>query len=135
MTDASRPRRTTRQSDNPTLASLMDAVMEVQRSVGAMGATIETVKGDLGINTLALQGVQTKLGEMVKAVGEETIGDDGQKKGTGLFGRVARLENVKLVYDRWTNRVIGMGMAATLLAGVVWWLINEKIEHVLKGAA
>lgn len=128
-------RRLSETYDPDTLASLLEAVMNVQRSLGAVGAQIETIKGDLGINTLALQGVQTKLADLVKAVGEETLGDDGQKKGTGLFGRVARLENVKLVYDRWTNRVIGMGMAATLLAGIVWWLINEKIEHVLKGAS
>ncbi len=37
--------------DQVSLSGLMDAVMELQRSVGAMGAQIETIKGDLGMNT------------------------------------------------------------------------------------
>lgn len=69
------------------------------------------------------------LGEIKAALGEEN--EDGSG-GTGLTGRLMRVEARVLEYDRWRDRIIGGLSALTILLGVLWWLLKERLAELLK---
>lgn len=115
-------------SPEPTL----QAVLEVQRQLGQLMSKIDNATKDMGVVIMDLQGVKTTVTELKLAIGNETTDEDGKKTGHGIFGRVGRMENRQLVYDRWTNRAVGIAMAATVFGSMLWWLLDSKITHVLK---
>lgn len=82
------------------------------------------------------QRVEKKLDDLIKAVGSESEDDRGVRIGTGVVGRLMRLEtNVGkrfALYDGWTKLVIGFSACAAVLVPVVWWLVSDKLSIVLK---
>lgn len=99
------------------------------------------------MNGVTLQKVLTQLGELrtefktdmaaVKdAIGWEKTDEHGEPIGTGLTGRVMRVENtVKAKVTAFegmrkyaTGATAGMG----LMIVAIWWLIADKVQGLLK---
>lgn len=110
----------------------LKAVLEVQRQLGQLMSKVDNATKDMGVVIMDLQGVKTTVAELKVSIGTETTDEDGKKTGHGIFGRIGRIENRQLVYDRWTNRAIGLAMAATMFGSILWWLLQARLEHILK---
>lgn len=85
--------------------------------------------------TEVVQRVELKLDEVVMAIGKESEDERGERVGTGVVGRLMRLESRVdgrfSLYDGWVKLAIGFGVAVTVLAPVVWWLVNGALARVL----
>lgn len=122
----------TPKDEHPTHGAILQAVLEVQKQLGALSSQVGEVVRDVAVITMDTQGMKISVVDLKNAIGTETTNEDGKKTGSGIFGRVGRMENRQLVYDRWTNRAVGIAMAATVFGGALWWLLESKLEHVLK---
>lgn len=61
---------------------------------------------------------------------EEKLGTD-DKKGT-LTHRVSAMELRMKPYEKWVERIIGAGVTASVAWGIVWFLLGDKVEALLK---
>jgi len=102
---------------------------EIYAVVAEVGATADR----------ALQGnaeIKAMLETLTKAIGSESQDEYGQPVGTGIVGRLMRLErDVQkrfAAWDGWVKAATGVVMAATLLGGVLWWLLGERLAELLK---
>jgi hypothetical protein len=102
------------------------------------------IRGDMIIQATAMQGIQKEIASLassvntlVSSLGEEREDGAGNYLGTGLLGRVRRVErsqrSLKELYHRWI--AFGSGFCACLTASVaiLWWLLGDKLAIVLKG--
>lgn len=82
------------------------------------------------------QRIEKKLDEALKALGGEGEDERGERVGTGIVGRLMRLEgNVAKrfgLYDGWVKLAIGFTASAVFLGPVIWWLVADKLSIVLK---
>ncbi|MFN8993004.1 MAG: hypothetical protein ACK5X3_04980 [Pseudomonadota bacterium] len=76
------------------------------------------------------------LESLTAAIGSESQDEYGQPIGTGIVGRLMRLErDVQrrfATWDGWVKTATGAAMAATLLGGVLWWLLGDRLALLLK---
>ena len=76
------------------------------------------------------------LEALTAAIGSEGQDEYGKPVGTGIVGRLMRLErNVQRRFatlDGWTRTATGVAMAAAVLGAVIWWLVGEKLAELLK---
>ena len=76
------------------------------------------------------------LESLTAAIGSESQDEYGQPIGTGIVGRLMRLErDVQrrfATWDGWVKTATGAAMAATVLGGVLWWLLGERLGELLK---
>lgn len=87
------------------------------------------------------------LEALTAAIGSEGQDEYGKPVGTGIVGRLMRLERdvqhrfVTLerdvqrrfaTLDGWTRTATGVAMAAAVLGAVIWWLVGEKLAELLK---
>lgn len=76
------------------------------------------------------------LESLTAAIGTESQDEYGQPIGTGIVGRLMRLErDVQrrfATWDGWVKTATGAAMAATLLGGVLWWLLGDRLALLLK---
>lgn len=83
-----------------------------------------------------VQRVEGKLDELLKTVGAEGEDERGGKVGTGLVGRVMRLETYCRArfrqYDRWTAMGMGALAAMVFLAPLIWWLAGDKLAAIFQ---
>jgi hypothetical protein len=77
----------------------------------------------------AIKALGVKVDALAQAVGTEDYDHHGQRIGTGVRGRIMRLE---LRVDLWRNRIIGALFAGSVLIACVWWLVQDKVGGVLK---
>jgi len=86
--------------------------------------------------TEVVQRVEIKLDALAKAIGAEREDESGQRVGTGVVGRLMRLESTVAKrfgqYDGWVKLVVGFTAAAVLFIPALWWLIDGKLEGLLK---
>lgn len=75
---------------------------------------------------------ETRHHQILKALGEEGLDERGQPIGTGVLGRVMRLEGWRRAMDGWTRYGAGAMASAVLFATALWWLTSDKIEGLLK---
>lgn len=122
----------TPKDEHPTHGAILQAVLEVQRQLGALSSQVGDVVRDVAVITMDTQGMKSTVIDLKNAIGTETTNEDGKKTGSGIFGRVGRMENRQLVYDRWTNRVVGIAMAASVFGSVFWWYAGDHLGKVLK---
>lgn len=118
--------------EHPTHGAILQAVLEVQRQIGTLSSKVDEVVRDVAVITMDAQGLKSTAMDLKRAIGTETTDEDGRKTGDGIFGRVGRIENRQLVYDRWTNRVIGVCMAASLFGSIFWWYAGDHLGKVLR---
>ncbi len=82
------------------------------------------------------QRIEKKLDEALKALGGEREDERGELVGTGIVGRLMRLEhNVAKrfgLYDGWVKLGMGFTAAVLVLGPVIWWLTSDKLSIVLK---
>ena len=80
--------------------------------------------------------IKSLLEALTAAIGSEGQDEYGQPVGTGIVGRLMRLErDVQRRFatlDGWTRTAAGVAMAAAVLGGVLWWLVGEKLAELLK---
>jgi hypothetical protein len=80
--------------------------------------------------------IKTLLEGLTSAIGSESLDEYGQPVGTGIVGRLMRLErDVQkrfATWDGWVKTATGAVMAATLLGGVIWWLLGDRLAELLK---
>lgn len=75
------------------------------------------------------QTIDAKLERILDLLGAEN--DEGTG-GTGLIGRIARIEHRVSVYDRWQQRIVGAMATLTLTGAILWWAWQERLAAVLK---
>lgn len=73
--------------------------------------------------------INANLLHIIKVLGEENDAGNG---GTGILGRLARIENRQSAYDRWAQRILGGFATASVCIAVVWWIIQDKVAGVLR---
>jgi hypothetical protein len=80
--------------------------------------------------------IKTLLEALTSAIGSESLDEYGKPVGTGIVGRLMRLErDVQkrfATWDGWVKTATGAVMAATLLGGVIWWLLGDRLAELLK---
>ena len=80
--------------------------------------------------------IEEMLGSLTAAIGSESQDEYGDPVGTGIVGRLMRLErDVQrrfATWDGWVKTATGAAMAATLLGGVLWWLLGDRLALLLK---
>lgn len=80
--------------------------------------------------------IKTLLEGLTSAIGSESQDEYGKPVGTGIVGRLMRLErDVQrrfATWDGWVKTATGAVMAAGLLGGVIWWLLGERLAELLK---
>ena len=80
--------------------------------------------------------IEQMLKDLTHAIGSESHDEYGQPVGTGIVGRLMRLErDVQkrfATWDGWVKTATGAVMAAGLLGGVIWWLLGERLAELLK---
>ena len=73
---------------------------------------------------------------LTAAIGSESQDEYGKPVGTGIVGRLMRLErDVQrrfAVWDGWVKTATGAALAAGILGGVLWWLLGERLAELLK---
>lgn len=76
------------------------------------------------------------LTTLTAAIGTESQDEYGQPVGTGIVGRLMRLErDVQrrfATWDGWVKTATGAIAAATVLGAVLWWLLGERLGALLK---
>jgi hypothetical protein len=73
---------------------------------------------------------------LARSIGTESQDEYGVPVGTGIVGRLMRLErDVQrrfATWDGWVKTATGAIAAATVLGGVLWWLLGERLGELLK---
>ena len=118
------------------LTVLEQLVIDLGKSVRAAGD--ERILGDTQRKRTddALTGLKDAVTDLTAAIGHEGEDEYGKKTGTGVVGRLMRLEIRVGSGLRFTAhlRSIGYGVAGTVtaLAPVIWWLTSDKLAHIFK---
>lgn len=85
---------------------------------------------------LVTQRVESKVDALLRVIGEEHEDERGTRVGTGVVGRLMRLEaNVAKrfgLYDGWLKLGTGFAAAIALAWAVVWWLLSDRLGKILK---
>ena len=70
------------------------------------------------------------------AIGSESQDEYGKPVGTGIVGRLMRLErDVQkrfATWDGWVRMASGAALAAGVLGAVLWWVLGERLAELLK---
>ncbi|MDP1738924.1 MAG: hypothetical protein Q8L23_15965 [Caulobacter sp.] len=73
---------------------------------------------------------QTEMGAIRKSIGDEGEDAYGKPVGTGVVGRLMRLEHRLSRYDGWVKSAGAAGIPLAIAGGVVWWLIQNRLEFL-----
>lgn len=113
-------------------------------AVERLGKRIDDAERQRGIDSLVIQRTGTqfqefsgKLDGVIKTLGSEGSDEYGRAVGTGLTGRIMRVERTVHNRDdrlsRWTNRIIGAMAAVGLAASIIWWLVKDRAHALIGG--
>lgn len=116
---------------------------DMKRRMDSQDSTIQAIRGDMTIQATAMQGIQKDLvkltgsiSTLVAAMGEEREDGAGNYLGTGLLGRVRRVErgqrSLRELYHRWIAFGAGFTTCLGTSAAAIWWLLNHQVPEVLK---
>ena len=119
------PRRRSRQVNQPEGKTHDEIYQLIEES---------SLKADQAVQASAE--IKELLEKLNLAIGSEGEDEYGKPIGTGIVGRLMRLErDVQRRFatlDGWTRTAAGVAMAAAVLGGVLWWLVGEKLAELLK---
>ncbi len=116
---------------------------EMRKRMDDQDLVIMGIRGDTLVQASALQGVQKDLGVIGKDVtsvlailGKEEEDGAGNYLGTGLLGRVRRVErsqrSLRELYHRWIAFGSGFVFCGGAALAILWWLLGDKLAIVLK---
>ncbi len=100
-----------------------------------------------GMRDLVMQRIETKLDDMRRgfseglekveiAIGWEKEDERGKPIGTGVVGRLMRLEirtdGFHAMVERWRWILVGGVAVLAVVVPLVWWLIDERVSPILR---
>lgn len=110
---------------------------DLKARMDTQDASISSIRGDVNLQTGALQRVETALKEVLSALGSEKEDGEGGYIGTGLMGRTRRNEmqvvKLKELYHRWIAFGAGFCACFGTLVAFLWWAFGDKLSIVLRG--
>ena len=76
------------------------------------------------------------LETLTEAIGTERLDEYGKPVGTGIVGRLMRLERDVASrfgkYDGWVKMLTGAAVAIGIIGPVLWWLVGDKMASLFK---
>ena len=76
------------------------------------------------------------LETLKEAIGSENLDEYGKPVGTGIVGRLMRLERDVASrfgkYDGWVKMLTGAAVAIGIIGPVLWWLVGDKMADLFK---
>jgi hypothetical protein len=76
------------------------------------------------------------LETLTEAIGIERLDEYGKPVGTGIVGRLMRLERDVASrfgkYDGWVKMLTGAAVAIGIIGPVLWWLVGDKMADLFK---
>lgn len=112
------------------------SVEELRKRLNSQDRSIEQIRGDVSLQTGAIQRIETAFAELRKQIGTEEEDGKGGYTGTGIIGRTRRTEREMLTLKKSYARLIWFGSGFTanivIVSGVIWYLIGDKVGLVLK---
>jgi hypothetical protein len=76
------------------------------------------------------------LETLTEAIGTERLDEYGKPVGTGIVGRLMRLERDVASrfgkYDGWVKMLTGAAVAIGIIGPVLWWLVGDKMADLFK---
>ena len=76
------------------------------------------------------------LEALTAAIGSEGQDEYGQPVGTGIVGRLMRLEHDVAhrfgKFDGWVKMLTGAGVAFAIIGPALWWLTGDRLALLLK---
>lgn len=110
---------------------------DLKARLDAQDVSISSIRGDVNLQTGALQRVENLMKVVLDRLGDEKEDGQGGYTGTGLMGRTRRNEiqvtKLKELYHRWIAFGAGFCACFGTLVAVLWWAFGDKIGIVLKG--
>ena len=89
-----------------------------------------------GMTDLVMQRIEKKLDDALKAIGGESEDEYGKPIGTGVVGRLMRLELRFDVYRKVLDRggwlVVGGAAVLAISGPLVWWLVEGRLTPILR---
>lgn len=119
--------------ERPSHGDLLKAIRAAERKA-------DTASSATGAHAMALQRVEGKMDQIIKVLGAEDRDERGAAIGTGLTGRLMRLEHQVrrrfATYDNIralaTGGLAGAGVVGGGLIATLWWALGDKLGHLLK---
>jgi hypothetical protein len=80
--------------------------------------------------------IEQMLKDLTEAIGTERLDEYGKPVGTGIVGRLMRLERDVASrfgkYDGWVKMLTGAAVAIGIIGPVLWWLVGDKMADLFK---
>lgn len=99
-------------------------------------AAVQKCIAIVDLQAMTLQRVEGKVDDVRKCLGDEGEDERGHAIGTGVRGRLMRLETRVDkrfdTFDDWRNYAVGALAAGSLLIAALWWIVQDKVGQVLK---
>jgi hypothetical protein len=80
--------------------------------------------------------IEQMLKDLTHAIGTESHDEYGQPVGTGIVGRLMRLERDVAHrfgrFDGWIKMLTGAGAVLAVIGPVLWWLLGDRLSDLLK---
>lgn len=115
----------------PTHGDILDAVSRVggrqnesERQADLMAMTLQRLEKAV---TDGFAAVGKEMADVRRAIGEEGEDEYGKPIGTGVVGRLMRLEHR---FGGWRRWVAGAGATLLVLAPVIWFLVEKRVEFL-----
>jgi len=88
------------------------------------------------LRALAMQRIEIKADQILQALGDEGEDRYGRPIGTGIVGRLMRLElRVERrfgLYDGLRRYAAGVAAGVAVAGAALWWVISDRIGSLLK---
>lgn len=115
---------------------IYDLVAEAHRAAETAGRLAQDAVSRADLSHMTGQRIEKKLDAALTALGAEREDECGEKVGTGIVGRLMRVESSVAKrfsqYDGWVKLVVGFTAAVAVFAPALWWLLQDKIAVVLR---
>ena len=80
--------------------------------------------------------IEEMLNHLTAAIGSESQDEYGKPVGTGVVGRLMRLERDVAHkfgrFDGWIKMLTGAGVALAVIGPALWWLMGDRLALLLK---
>lgn len=80
--------------------------------------------------------IEQMLKDLTHAIGTESQDEYGKPVGTGIVGRLMRLERDVAHrfgrFDGWIKMLTGAGAVLAVIGPVLWWLLGDRLSDLLK---